>query len=122
MTLEDLLMTAMTGSTRQQLQDSASMGRGPVRLDPESLNLDKAVHALATQGMTERIGGLPALGLGYGREAVQGIGQLLQGKPFVGVEGYDPADIRANMLGNQTAKRDPLKVLMASLVAPGVRL
>lgn len=117
--MSDFLMQLLTGSTQQSLQDQAALGRSPIALDPEASNLDKAVHALATQRITERIGGLPALGLGFGREVGQGLGQMAQGQPFVGPHGYDPADMKANLVGFHAADSEPLMRALAAITAGG---
>jgi hypothetical protein len=119
--LSDMMLKLLTGRTQQGLQDAASLGKSPVPVAPDASNLDKSVHALATQQMSNRIGGAPALGLGFGREVAQGLGQLVQGQPFFGKSGYDPQDMQANLVGFHASQSDPLKNLMSMIAALGVR-
>lgn len=95
----DGLLQLLAGSSQQELQDQASLGRGPIQVEPGGGNLDKAVHALASQGITERLGPLVAQALGGGKELAQGVGSVVRGGPFFGPQAYDPEDIEANFAG-----------------------
>lgn len=104
MNLRDLLLQAMTGSSQQELQDQAAMGKSPIRVGPEGEDLDKAVHALASQAIAERYGPAVAEVIGGGKELLQGTASAVQGKGFFGPTAYDPQDIEANYVGINQAE------------------
>lgn len=99
---QDLVLKVLAGKTKQDLYDDIGMGRSAVKLDMK--NPDKALHAATAEAMAGRIGAGPTRALGYGKEVVQGLGQLAQGKlnPF-NPAGYDSGDIEANEAGIQAA-------------------
>jgi len=104
------LVQLLTGQPQERLQDLAALGYAPGFEAPRAIsgeNIDKAIHSLATRLMAERIGQPPAIGLGIGREILQGLGQVLMGRPAqaVGKEGFDIEDIRANLKGLQGPRR-----------------
>lgn len=105
---QDLALLALAGKTKQGLYDDVGMGRSAVKLD--QARPDQALHAATAQAMTSRIGAGPTRALGYGKEVVQGLGQLVKGKytGFTGAAGYDPSDIAANEAGIQAALRQGL--------------
>ena len=102
---QDLILRALTGSNRQSLLDASAMGRGPIQINSEGSNTDKALHALTAQRMTDRIGSLPVRILGPAKEYITGFGQAIQGKPFFSPTGFDMSDIDANELGIREAQR-----------------
>jgi hypothetical protein len=105
---QDVALLALAGKTKQGLYDDVGMGRSAVPLD--QARPDRALHAATAQAMTSRLGAAPTRALGYGKEIVQGLGQLVKGKytGFSGPQGYDPSDIAANEAGIQAALRSGL--------------
>jgi hypothetical protein len=99
MNLRDILLLGLTGSTQQELQDQAALGRAPINVGPEGENLDKAIHALASQAIAERFGPTTASAIGGGKELLQGVYSATRGRGFFGPHAYDPEDIEANYVG-----------------------
>lgn len=102
----------LTGVSQERLQDLAALGYAPGYEKPGAVsaeNIDKAVHSLATRLTAERFGKPAAVGLGVGREVLQGLGQLLRGRPgvssIIGKEGFDIEDIQANLRGLRGSRR-----------------
>lgn len=73
--LRDLLLVGLTGNTQQEIQDRASLGESPLPVGEGGRDLDKAVHALASQEIAQR----------YGKQAAEVVGgakELTQGAPL----------------------------------------
>ena len=98
-TLRDLILEGLTGSTQQELQDSAALGEAPIRVGPAGEDLDKAVHALASSAISRRYSPLLAQAIGGAKELGQGALSVATGGPFFGESAYDPEDIEANFVG-----------------------
>ncbi len=103
----DFLRQQATGATSRELIQAANDRNADVPPAPEGLAGDKALHAIASREATDRMG--PTLGnlLGYGQEALGGIGNIFKGGNFFEKDkGFDFADIAANQVGIQEALRN----------------
>ena len=103
MNFRDILLKAVTGSDEQTMLDDATFGRSAVKVAPDGSNIDKGLHAVASQKTAERWGPMIAEILGNSKELGQGALSAVQGKGFFGKNAYDPEDIEANMAGIRAA-------------------
>lgn len=95
MDIHELMMQALTGrNTRGLYKDAASAG--PLW---KGADVDKRVHALASKGLTKSLGAGPAMGIGLAKEIPTGLLAKLAGGNFFSEQGFDPQDIKANMMG-----------------------
>lgn len=107
MAIADFISSLLTGRNLQQIEDDVSLGKARAfgQLNPDASNLDKLKHSYASNLITQRYGPLVAGAAGLGKE-------LLDSLP--GRSGFDPADMRANMIGivnEQDPRRNPLSFL-----------
>jgi hypothetical protein len=93
----DLAVYAATGSRPAELYEQAALGKSAMPYDPA--RPDRAVHALAAEKMARRFGPEVASFAGAAKEGMQGLGQIVKGAPFSGVNGFDQEDIIANERG-----------------------
>lgn len=113
--LQDLALRLVAGRTAPQLYDDVALGKGPLPWD--EARPDRPVHAYTSQRIAERLGPEVATGLGVAKEAVQGLLAPLMGRSPLGEHGFDPEDVKANLVGIRAARRPRLDPALEAFLA-----
>ncbi len=110
---DEMLFRTLTGVGRQGLMDMIDQGNAPpelqaafLKMGPGYKNMDKKEHALASYLIAKRFGSPVATAAGYAQELSTGLPEKAAGRPFVGPQGFDPADLAANEVGLRLAEKE----------------